>query len=436
MDAVKQMLKDKWRQIALAVGVLAVLAFVFVCFVNTSEGLTLWQFFTAIAAYVGIYYANRRAKAMDGTNEQKTYNDAVGNLGNEKSSVRLGGIYGLFDLAKSEYQRRRNITEILCAHLRDTTQNKKEGYQEAHRDTPSNEIQSLLNVLCELNEGNLKHEKTRDIRLNLEHSYLRGANLESKKLRWAELGGADLRGARLSGAELQGANLGGARLQGAFLWGAQLQGAHLDNARLQGANLGLANLWEANLWMAQLQGANLSNAKLWGATLWEAQLQGAHLDNARLQGADLSQVRIEEAKLMIMGAQLQGAHLDNARLQGAKLDGARLEGATAVAQGGAGEFGAPPGSPFEERVKSRVGKGADLESAVFSGGLTDEEITEIHDALAQLDKSKAEKLCAELRKNHLGKPKSYKPPEGADTSVLTEKRADKIIEDYRKGLRP
>ena len=410
MKSILKTLKDKWRQIALGVAVLAsVLALIIIWLCSA---LPVWHrlratgyIITITIASIGVYVANRRAKAMEDTaragqetaraghdaNEQKAYNEAVTNLGNKDStSVRLGGIYGLFDLAQSKPSRRRNITEILCAHLRETTQGK--AYQKNNGQQPSNEIQSLLNVLCELNEGNLANEKTRDIKLNLEQSYLRGANLGDKNLCRAQLHGAKLQGARLTRAQLQGVLLSGA---------AQLQGAYLSGAQLQGSSL----------WCAQLQGAFLSGAQLQGANLGIAGLQGAFLGEAGLQGANLFR------------AQLQGAHLPKAELYGAT-----------------GALGAHLDHPFEECIKSRIDKGAELEGVAFSGGLTDEKITTIQNVLFQLaqyglyDKDEAEKLCAELREHHLGKP-SHKPPPNAITGVLTEEMANEIIEGYNKSLR-
>ena len=476
MNAILKTLKDKWWQIALvAIGLdvlIALAALSFVFFVGDDPNkLSVWEWLQAVGYVItvaiairAIYVANRRAMAMEDSakaghetaraghetakaghenarvghdaNEQKTYNDAVANLGNEKPSVRLGGIYGLFDLAQSKRQRSRNITEILCAHLRETTQRKD--YQKDNSQQPSNEIQSLLNVLCELNERNLAHEETSNIKLNLTQSYLRWAILENKNLRGAQLQGANLQRATMIDAGLQGADLSEAGLQGANLWEAKLQGADLSQAELQGADLSQAELQGADLWEAKLQGADLSQAELQGADLWEAKLQGAglqgaDLSEAGLQGADLSWAELQGADLSQAG--LQGAELRGAGLQGADLRGAELQGATT-----ANKWDASLGKPFVEWMKKRIDRDTDLENVVFSGGLTDEKIAEIQNVLEQLVqdglyvKSKADALCAELRENHLGEA-SHKPPGNVITGVLKEEMANKIIEDYRKGLK-
>ena len=92
------------------------------------------------------------------TNENKTFNDATGYLGNKSASVRLGGIYTLYDLAIFNPEKRlKNIIEILSAHVRETTQKKE--YQEKYKKKPSNEISSLLKLLSDLNTNYLSENK-------------------------------------------------------------------------------------------------------------------------------------------------------------------------------------------------------------------------------------------------------------------------------------
>ena len=58
-------------------------------------------------------------------NENKTFHEAIKHLGDSSASVRLGGIYALYDLALSNPEKRlKNIIEILSAHVRETTQKK------------------------------------------------------------------------------------------------------------------------------------------------------------------------------------------------------------------------------------------------------------------------------------------------------------------------
>lgn len=293
--------------------------------------------------------ANRRAKAMEeqaeaqvkATKEQAKANEhteqgqrqerlknAIEHLGHESVSVRLGGAYELFHLAKDATEDTKKlhqtVMDILCAHIRQTTKTCKE--------KPSEEVQSLLTLLFVQ-----EYEVFKGLHIDLQGSCLRGANLSGARLKRAILNRANLRGANLSGAHLQGAHLSEAHLQGAFFRMTHLQGAHLDEAHLQGAHLDEACLQGADLRMAHLQGAHLREACLQGASLRMACLQGANLSEAQLQGADLDRV------------QLQGVT------------------STIPLNGGT----------FEDRINESIDKAVDLSGVTFSGRLSSKDIESI-----------------------------------------------------------
>ena len=117
--------------------------------------------------------------------------------------------------------------DILCAHIRSTTG--KDEYREQHRSAPSEEIQSLLDLLVMR-----EHAVFKGLRVDLRESWLQGATLSDARLQGAILWEAQLQEANFGGAQLQGASLFGAQLQGANFWNAQLQGADLWGAQLQG----------------------------------------------------------------------------------------------------------------------------------------------------------------------------------------------------------
>ncbi len=129
------------------------------------------------------------------------------------------------------------------------------------KSKPSEEIQSLLDMLFVQD-----YDIFKGLHINLRRSRLNGADLQGAHLEKADLSGAYLRGADLSGAHLQGADLSGAHLQGADLSGAHLQGSLLRGTHLQGAKLIGAHLQGSLLPRAQFQGANLSGADMRGAS--------------------------------------------------------------------------------------------------------------------------------------------------------------------------
>ena len=174
-------------------------------------------------------------EGAEGGRRQERLKNAIEHLGHKSDSVRLGGAYELFHLARDTEDLGQTATDILCAHIRQTTSD--EGYQEKYKSKPSEEVQSLLTLLFRQ-----EHEVFTGRRIDLQESWLNGAMLDQARLQEANLSGAYLQGADLSEAYLQEANLIGARLQGAYLREAQLQGANLLGAQLQGARLAGAQL--------------------------------------------------------------------------------------------------------------------------------------------------------------------------------------------------
>ena len=427
---------------------------------------------SGLALFLGIYVASRRTGAMEEGNRQTeegnrqteegnrqteegnrqtVFRDALTHLGSKSVVTRVAGVYILHGLAQREESMRPVIVETLLAHIRVGTQESE--YQEKNKSRPSYDIQLLLEFLFCGEERFLFETQSVDLR----QAYLRGANLMNAQLQEADLNGAQLQGARLSGAQLQGAGLSGAQLQGARLSGAQLQGAHLWKAKLQGAYLNGAKLQRAflkgtqlqgaYLWKAQLQGAylnwaklqgaDLNEAKLQGAYLIRAQLQGAYLKGAQLQGGNLNEAQLQWARLneaQLQGgnlnkAQLQGGNLSGAQLQGADLSGAQLQGAHLREAQFQGAFSEPFRSdfdPFEEQIHSRIGEESALSGAVFSGGLTQEEVDKIEGT---------DRLKKQLQL-HVGKDASHELPEnsGAITGKYTQKDANKWIAEYQKAV--
>ena len=298
-------------------------------YISSNSSLELYEattiFGSAILAVIGFVLFYMRVKAMDKSaeaslqlaeaslqeNQQTLFSTAIGHLEGKNESVRLGGIYALYELATGDTTKekyRETVHEILCAHIRSKT-NEKE-YIEKYIDIkpeskskPSTEIQSLLNIL-------------------------------TKKPKCHPFQGIPV-------------DFSGARLQYADLYKAQLQSANLGSAQLQSADLRGAQLQSANLCGAQLQSATLTSVQLQSANLREAQLQDAILIGAQLEFANLSKAQLQSANLMF--AQLQSAYLDEVELQGAKLGGIQLAGATST------EWLIQSVHSFRERMKDRVG---------------------------------------------------------------------------------
>lgn len=322
--------------------------------------------------------ANRRAKAMEDAaaaqagaarehamanlnaekgQRQERLKNAIEHLGSDSESVRLGGAYELFHLAEDTASLRQTVLDILCAHIRRTTQ--EDWYKEKYTAKPSGEIESLLTQLFV--HG---HKVFLSHRINLSDSWLNGV---------------DLRSARLAGADLRSAHLDKSRLESAHLEGADLSGACLNGARLRGACLR-----DASLSLVHMVGAHLEYAELQGAVIFGGHLAGASIRGGSLQGTDL------------MSAQMYGVDLTSASLEGAQLSWANLEGATLNGADlrGAGNPNWSQSSSYSERIRVSIGKESNL-SDVYTGGLTKKRVDQILNQVE--DPSRREILSQQLR---------------------------------------
>jgi hypothetical protein len=290
----------------------------------------LGLFISGGAVIVNVYFAGRRAEAMEETakatnrnadaanknaeaanrnadaanknaetaNEKQIterFAKAIEQLASEKIEVRLGTIYTLERIAKDSEKDQWTIMEVLTAFVRenapvkkeDKSQNKKSFIDEFLNTQNNKETEELPKLRLDIQEcltviGRREHPDPENKRLDLSNVNIRKANLQQAKLQGANLTEANLEGANLIRAELERANLTEANLTEADLTKAYLTKADLREADLTGANLAGANLAEANLAEANLAEANLTGANLREAYLEEANLTGANLMIANL----------------------------------------------------------------------------------------------------------------------------------------------------------
>jgi hypothetical protein len=246
--------------------------------------------------------ANKNAETANQKQITERFSKAIEQLGSDKPEVILGGIYTLERIARDSEPDQWTIMEVLTAFVRQNAPVIKENESQSLKDQKKFlelriSIQACLTVIAER-----KHPDLENKRLDLTEVNISGLNLK---------------GLNLKGFNFTGANLTEAKLYKADLTGADLTGANLTGAKLTGANLTLADLT-----LADLTGADLTEADLFGATLTGADLTQANLTGANLTGADLT------------GANLTGAYrlepdwITKVLLTEADLKGAILTGAT------------------------------------------------------------------------------------------------------------
>jgi uncharacterized protein YjbI with pentapeptide repeats len=268
--------------------------------------------------------ANKNAETANQKQITERFSKAIEQLGSDKPEVILGGIYTLERIARDSAPDQWTIMEVLTAFVRQNAPIIKENESQSPEDQEKLlklkiSIRACLTVIGERKHPDLENKRLDNISgFNLVQFKLKGFNFTGADLTEANLFGADLteanlRGADLTGASLYKADLTGADLTGADLTGADLTGANLTGADLTEANLRGADLTLANLTLADLTEANLTLANLTLADLTLADLTGAYLTGAYLTGA----YRLELdwiTKVLLTEADLKGAILTGATM--------------------------------------------------------------------------------------------------------------------------
>lgn len=89
--------------------------------------------------------SNNRNKISERGLNQERLKVAIEHLGSDKDSIRLGALYELFHLAKNTSDLRNTICDIICAHIRDTTN--CEEYKTKYEKKCSTEIRTAIDLL-------------------------------------------------------------------------------------------------------------------------------------------------------------------------------------------------------------------------------------------------------------------------------------------------
>ena len=212
---------------------------------------TLAQILAGCGLLVGLYLGWRRVRAAEEGQITERFTRAIEQLGQEgddKMAIRLGGIYALERIAKDSEKDHGPIMEVLTAYyVRENAPRQEEDIPTSPAKMPT-DIQAILTVIG-------RRETTGENRgnglLDLTHTQLVHANLHAANLTRVNLQGANLQGAILHEANLAPAFLSEAKLFGALFLAADMRGAYLGLADLGGAFLSDAK----NLTAEQVQSA-------------------------------------------------------------------------------------------------------------------------------------------------------------------------------------
>jgi uncharacterized protein YjbI with pentapeptide repeats len=377
-------------------------------FIDTEEQITLTSIGSGLIAITGLYFFYKRLKNQDIQRVDDRFHSAINLLGSSETSARTGAVYVLHELALEEDKYRQQIVQILCSHVRSKTSETE--YQKTHKERPSNEIQTTLNLLFKEEERGLYTQDFAKVagfpRADLSHAYLVKADFGYAQCQEASFSGAQCQEAIFCGAQCQEAIFSSAQCQEANFLGAQCQGAVFLFAQCQRASFSGTQCQEASFWDAQCQGANFFNAQCQGASFWEAQCQGASFWNAQCQGASFEL------------AQCQGASFSSSQCQGANFESTQCQGAYALR-----------GFYSQQELSYKIGKETEFETLQLEGEIAEDVIKNIENSKNYLDD-----YIQTIIEENTGKKAKYGTPKGCTTGILEDSKELQAIikKDWKK----
>ena len=360
MKEMWQKTKGRWKNLQisfllLAVGVFCILI-AYLYYATIKEGNAFLQaidrdgartLILLLAGIVGWYFLIARTEAAKQSAEAADQNARVAEqgltterltraielLGEEKTSMRMGGIFGLEQIAESHEEDSRKIARILSAYVRELAPRieKKEDRSNPPPDMHSM-VQDLHRRIKEYNdESEELLRKRRDIEAAVEvlsriASKLTYEDQYNKQKRYlCDLRNTELRDFRFIGMDLSEFDITNSNLTSAWLNNVNFARAILQHADFKWAHLDEACLIDARLDRVCLESTTLKKANLSGARLDYGSLRGAHFEYANLRCAYLQSASLIGAQFC--GAELSGAYFVNSDLSGARLTDANLSGA-------------------------------------------------------------------------------------------------------------
>ena len=253
----------------------------------------------ALGALGGLAYTIRTYGLSVSGQVTERYSKAVEQLGDQRTFVRLGGVFALQRLINDSRIDQPMIVEVLASFVRTRAARTAAGSgsmsvsqaagpaspARAARVRPDEDVQAALTVILR------RRSRPNELPIDLHGTDLSGARLER-----ADFSGADLRNCVLRDARFNGCTLTEVKLNASDCFGASFVDAVLPGAFLIKTILDHAALVDADLQGAKLIDATLNEAVMQGAKLGGADLSGADLDSAQMFSNTLSDEQRGQAR--------------------------------------------------------------------------------------------------------------------------------------------
>jgi uncharacterized protein YjbI with pentapeptide repeats len=232
------------------------------------------------------------------------FSSGVELLGNPNESARIGGAYNLYFLAEEFPDEYLNpVCNILCAHIRTITNDKY--YQEKHIEKPSNEIQTILDLLFYPKNDRLIFN---DCFKDLQGTFLNGTSLEYSTLNYV----------KLVSAKLSNVNFSEAKLDTVYFHYAEFNNTHFSNSELNNISFSSSKLDSVSFYEARFNDVYFGLAKLNSVDFYHTELNDIQFYDAELNNVNFS------GQELPYGAKLNNTTFNRAKLSHIDFGGAKL----------------------------------------------------------------------------------------------------------------
>jgi hypothetical protein len=253
----------------------------------------------ALGAFGSLAYTIRTYGLSVSGQVTDRYSKAVEQLGDQRTFVRLGGVFALQRLINDSRIDQPMIVEVLASFVRTraaraaadsasmsvSQTSGPASPAKAEKVRPEEDVQAALTVMLR------RRSRPDESPIDLHGTDLSGARLEG-----ADFSGADLRNCVLRDTRFNGCTLTEAKLNASDCFGASFVDAVLPGAFLIKTILDHAALVDADLQGAKLIDATLNEAVMQGAKFGGADLRGADLDSAQMFSNTLSDEQLAQAR--------------------------------------------------------------------------------------------------------------------------------------------
>lgn len=246
-----------------------------------NEFIIMWIALGGVIGFVSnIRLMQKRIGNHDKHLTNTRFSSGIELLGNPNESTRIGGAFNLFFLAeKFPDEFLTPVCEILCAHIRTITSEKS--YQKKFRNRPSNETQTIIDLLLKKNKKNkLIFDNCNK---NFIGAFLCEINLDSAILNNINFYKATLCNVDFSDAIVNNVNFNYASLTDVLFREAKLSNVYFKNAQLDKADFNNASLNDV-----EFNDSTLNNLYFSHACLVKVYFSDAVLNNVDFSKSTLS----------------------------------------------------------------------------------------------------------------------------------------------------